>query len=50
MLVDLFSGKQKRKKLFETDNLSAAPTNDDGVKMHIQKIIVPKIHLGLCPV
>ena len=49
MLVTLCSGNQK-KTLFETDRLAAAPTVADEMKMDFQKIMVPKIPLGLCQV
>ena len=37
MLVDLCSGNQKGKKLFEMDRLAAAPTDADEVKMDAPK-------------
>ena len=35
------------KKIVETDFLLAAPNDDDEVKMNVQKVLVPRIILGL---
>ena len=38
------------KQVVETDFLAASQTDVDEVNMYIQKVLVPKILLGLCPV